>query len=32
LHASAMDDGYLISISDQVGDGFAAGVEDLLVL
>lgn len=32
LHATTVDDGYLIAIGDQVGDGFAAGVEDLLVL
>src|SRR5580698_5732220 len=27
-----MDNSYLVSIGDQVGDGFAAGVEDLFVL
>jgi hypothetical protein len=32
LHASTMDHGYLISIGDEVGDGFATGVEDLFVL
>ena len=31
LHAAAMDDGDLVAVGDEVGDGFAAGVEDLLV-
>ena len=32
LHSSAVDDGDLISIGDEVSDRFTGGVEDLLVL
>jgi hypothetical protein len=27
-----VDDGYLISVGDEVGDGFAGGVKDFLIL
>jgi hypothetical protein len=32
LNAATVNDGDLISIRDEVGNGFPAGVEDLLVL
>jgi hypothetical protein len=32
LHAAAVDDCNLISVGDQIGDGFAGGVKDFLIL
>jgi hypothetical protein len=32
LHTTTVDDGNLVSVGDEVGDGFAGCVENLLVL
>jgi hypothetical protein len=32
LHSTAVYDGDLVAIGDEIGDGFTGGVEDLFVL
>jgi hypothetical protein len=32
LYAAAVDHSYLVPVRDEIGDGFAGRVEDLLVL